>query len=135
MVRGLLQHNTMSNLYATHPPFQMDGNFGITAGICEMLLQSHAGEVAVVPALPEAWKDGSFTGLRARGGFTVDATWSAGRPVKVVVHSTQGAPCRLRVPAGAKLTGPGGQAVAGAAEKDGILTFPTKARQAYEIRW
>ncbi|AHF14361.1 hypothetical protein NIASO_02530 [Niabella soli DSM 19437] len=80
MVRGLLTYNMLPNLLATHPPLQLDGNFGISGAIPEMLLQSHAGEISLLPAIPESWKQaGSFNGLRARGGFTVSCSWKAGR--------------------------------------------------------
>ncbi len=95
MYQELLKTSTMNNLFDTHPPFQIDGNFGATAGIAEMLVQSHLSAIQLLPALPAAWRDGHVKGLIARGNFEIEIWWEEGRMSKAIITSKKGGVCKL----------------------------------------
>ncbi|MGB1129456.1 MAG: glycoside hydrolase family 95 protein [Haloferula sp.] len=139
MIRGQLTWNSLPNLLATHPPFQFDGNSGITAGICEMLVQSHAGEISLLPAIPlkRKWRSGSFSGLKARGGFEVGASWDKRTITGASIHSKFGHPVVLRLPLlesdSIGLKSEDGKVTEVKAEADGSFRFPTQANARYKI--
>lgn len=113
---NLLKNGTMDNLWDTHPPFQIDGNFGGTAGVTEMLMQSHSGFIHLLPALPDAWHEGKVKGLCARGNFTIDMTWNDGKLERADILSGSGEKCIVRY-------------------GDQTCTFKTRKGKYYEVRF
>ena len=138
----LMQHSTNLNLFDTHPSgkssiFQIDGNFGATAAMAEMLMQSHTGVIDLLPALPSAWQAGEVRGLRARGAVEVSLRWAAGKATSATLQADHDGEYRLRVPPGQKIA----KALTGTAaiplhsNEDGSVSFTLKAKQSCRVRF
>ncbi|MEE1927213.1 glycoside hydrolase family 95 protein [Streptomyces sp. TRM 70351] len=128
----LTPERTAPNLFDLHPPFQIDGNFGAVAGVAEWLVQSHADEVALLPALPGALPEGSVRGLLARGGFAVDVSWRDGTLRRARITSRAGRPLRLRTAVPVRVTC-GGRPVTARREAPGVTAFGTEGGAVYEV--
>lgn len=140
LLQTLLKTATLDNLWTNctavlRSPFQIDANFGGTAGIAEMLLQSHEDYIAPLPALPAAWKEGNYQGLVARGNFEISAVWKEGKAVKLGIHSRKGSRCSIKYPhvSRAVLTDIKGKVIPFKVEADDRITFRTITGASYQL--
>ncbi len=133
IITNILKKTILKNLFGTHPPFQIDGNFGYTAGVCEMLLQSHLGHIHLLPALPDSWKTGEISGICARGGFELSLSWADGKLKKGEVRSLLGNSCSLRYDGKIMLVEDEQGNEIETAFENGITTFATEKGKSYKI--
>ena len=135
MYGELLKTSTLNNLFDTHPPFQIDGNFGATAGIAEMLVQSHLSEVQLLPALPTAWRQGHVKGLIARGNFEIEMFWKDGKITKAYIISNAGNVCSLRTNEKIKVKAVEYKSLSAGLSKQNFITiFNTVKGKKYELQ-
>lgn len=136
-LQTLLKKSTLPNLFDNHPPFQIDGNFGGAAGMAEMLIQSHTGEVSLLPALPEAWADGRLRGFKARGGLEIAMEWKDGLALLASLKPTVDGEQRLRLPEGQRIVSvrEASKAVAVREDKGGTFTMNLQAGHEYAVKF
>ena len=136
-LQTLLRNSTLPNLFDNHPPFQIDGNFGGVAGMAEMLVQSHAGEVSLLPALPDAWPDGRLRGFKARGGLEISLEWKDGLALQAMLHPSADGEQRLRLPEGQRIVSvrESGKSIAMREGKDGAFVVNLQAGHEYAVKF
>jgi len=134
LFKNLLQNRTYDNLWDWHPPFQIDGNFGGTTGVAEMLLQSHEGYINILPTLPTVWHTGAFSGLKARGNFTVDCNWEKGRATEIKITAPKGGEVKIRYKGiGKAKVFCDGKEISPVSQDDLFITFNTEAEKTYTL--
>ncbi|MFC1805860.1 glycoside hydrolase N-terminal domain-containing protein [Planctomycetota bacterium] len=132
LLSEMLRGNIYANLFDTHPPFQIDGNFGYASGVCEMLVQSHMGQIHLLPALPDAWPNGHIKGVRARGGFELDIQWKGGKLSEGAIRSGKGSACTLRTSVPVTVKSRGKEVEVKEVDQN-VITFPTEQGQEYAL--
>ena len=133
--KGYLKDQAYPQLFAKcYTPMQVDGSFGVAAGVMEALVQSHEGRIHLLPALPSAWHTGSLSGTRVRGGFVLDFSWKEGKVQQAKLVSNAGQSCRLKIGEGKLQITQGGKVVSGKLMEDGSVSFPTQAGREYVIK-